>query len=149
MTYHHFSYANLYFYFLTEDEINITMDIQEEKHEDDVIKTEEKAENEIIDEELSGLKDEENKDSIEIAKSIDEPLSGDSPDTEEDHSVKKIDYVAADAPWIERIREVFVAFWPLGFVAFGGPPVRNLPKWNEIRCETICSLNNWFYFFSF
>jgi len=26
-----------------------------------------------------------------------------------------------DAPWSERIYEVFVVFWPLGFVAFGGP----------------------------
>jgi Chromate transporter len=29
--------------------------------------------------------------------------------------------VAADAPWTARIWEVFVTFWPLGLVAFGGP----------------------------
>lgn len=29
--------------------------------------------------------------------------------------------VAADAPWKDRMWEVFVTFWPLGFVAFGGP----------------------------
>jgi hypothetical protein len=29
--------------------------------------------------------------------------------------------VAADAPLSERLWEVFTTFWPLGFVAFGGP----------------------------
>lgn len=29
--------------------------------------------------------------------------------------------VAADAPWGERMWEVFSTFWPLGLVAFGGP----------------------------
>lgn len=29
--------------------------------------------------------------------------------------------VPADAPWSERMWEVFTTFWPLGFVAFGGP----------------------------
>lgn len=27
----------------------------------------------------------------------------------------------ADSPWSERIMEVFMTFWPLGLVAFGGP----------------------------
>ena len=31
--------------------------------------------------------------------------------------------VAADAPWSERMWEVFTTFWPLGLVAFGGPQV--------------------------
>ena len=31
--------------------------------------------------------------------------------------------VAADAPWSERMWEVFSTFWPLGLVAFGGPTV--------------------------
>ena len=31
--------------------------------------------------------------------------------------------VAADAPWGERMWEVFSTFWPLGLVAFGGPTV--------------------------
>jgi hypothetical protein len=30
-------------------------------------------------------------------------------------------YVDADAPFRERLWEVFVTFWPLGLVAFGGP----------------------------
>jgi chromate transporter len=29
--------------------------------------------------------------------------------------------VAEDSPWSERMWEVFHTFWPLGFVAFGGP----------------------------
>lgn len=29
--------------------------------------------------------------------------------------------VAADAPWKDRMWEVFSTFWPLGFIAFGGP----------------------------
>ena len=29
--------------------------------------------------------------------------------------------VSADAPWIERYVDVLKAYWPLGFVAFGGP----------------------------
>jgi hypothetical protein len=31
--------------------------------------------------------------------------------------------VAADAPWKDRMWEVFSTFWPLGFIAFGGPQV--------------------------
>jgi hypothetical protein len=31
--------------------------------------------------------------------------------------------VAADAPWSERMWEVFSTFWPLGLIAFGGPQV--------------------------
>jgi hypothetical protein len=30
-------------------------------------------------------------------------------------------YVAADAPYRERLWEVLITFWPLGLVAFGGP----------------------------
>jgi hypothetical protein len=29
--------------------------------------------------------------------------------------------VAADAPWTDRMWEVFCTFWPLGLIAFGGP----------------------------
>jgi hypothetical protein len=41
--------------------------------------------------------------------------------------------VAADAPWSERMWEVFTTFWPLGFVAFGGPQVRFLFVWFQRR----------------
>jgi hypothetical protein len=34
---------------------------------------------------------------------------------------KKVKTVSADAPWGERMWEVFTTFWPLGLVAFGGP----------------------------
>ena len=42
-----------------------------------------------------------------------------------DDKTKKVHMkVAADAPWSERMWEVFSTFWPLGLVAFGGPQVR-------------------------
>jgi hypothetical protein len=34
---------------------------------------------------------------------------------------KKIKMIAADAPWKDRMWEVFTTFWPLGLIAFGGP----------------------------
>jgi hypothetical protein len=40
---------------------------------------------------------------------------------EELNEKKKVKTVSADAPWGERMWEVFTTFWPLGFVAFGGP----------------------------
>ena len=30
--------------------------------------------------------------------------------------------VSPDAPWIERYVEILVTFWPMGLIAFGGPP---------------------------
>ncbi len=48
---------------------------------------------------------------------------GDLPDEAE--KAKKVHMnVAADAPWSERMWEVFSTFWPLGLIAFGGPQVR-------------------------
>ena len=29
--------------------------------------------------------------------------------------------VSADAPWIDRYVDVLKTYWPLGFIAFGGP----------------------------
>eukprot|EP00339_Tiarina_fusa_P004721 CAMPEP_0117069942 /NCGR_PEP_ID=MMETSP0472-20121206/49087_1 /TAXON_ID=693140 ORGANISM="Tiarina fusus, Strain LIS" /NCGR_SAMPLE_ID=MMETSP0472 /ASSEMBLY_ACC=CAM_ASM_000603 /LENGTH=498 /DNA_ID=CAMNT_0004792745 /DNA_START=89 /DNA_END=1586 /DNA_ORIENTATION=+ len=40
---------------------------------------------------------------------------------EEDEAEAKVPHVSADAPWGERMWEVFSTFWPLGLVAFGGP----------------------------
>jgi hypothetical protein len=34
---------------------------------------------------------------------------------------KQMKMVAADAPWKDRMWEVFTTFWPLGLIAFGGP----------------------------
>jgi chromate transporter len=39
----------------------------------------------------------------------------------EDGEEKKVSVVSADAPWSQRMWEVFTTFWPLGLVAFGGP----------------------------
>ena len=36
---------------------------------------------------------------------------------------RKINFVPADAPWKDRMWEVFTTFWPLGLIAFGGPQV--------------------------
>jgi chromate transporter len=46
--------------------------------------------------------------------------SADETSQEEDKKTKE-NYVSADAPWSERMWEVFSTFWPLGLVAFGGP----------------------------
>ena len=43
---------------------------------------------------------------------------------ESDGPKKKQMLVSADAPWKDRMWEVFSTFWPLGLVAFGGPQVR-------------------------
>jgi chromate transporter len=45
-----------------------------------------------------------------------------SGDKQEENDDKRIHMkVAADAPWKDRMWEVFTTFWPLGFIAFGGP----------------------------
>jgi hypothetical protein len=49
--------------------------------------------------------------------------STDDEETDDDgkKKKKKIQMVAADAPWKDRMWEVFTTFWPLGLIAFGGP----------------------------
>lgn len=42
-------------------------------------------------------------------------------DEDLDKKKKKHMTVPADAPWKDRMWEVFTTFWPLGLVAFGGP----------------------------
>jgi Chromate transporter len=52
------------------------------------------------------------------------PTQGETESDSEDdfHNKAKIHMkVAADAPLTERLWEVLTTFWPLGFVAFGGP----------------------------
>ena len=46
---------------------------------------------------------------------------GDEEQVEAEDDKKKVKLVSADAPWGERMWEVFSTFWPLGLVAFGGP----------------------------
>lgn len=38
-----------------------------------------------------------------------------------DGKKKKMKMIPADAPWKDRMWEVFTTFWPLGLIAFGGP----------------------------
>ena len=47
------------------------------------------------------------------------------PDEKQDDEKKVHMKVEADAPWSERMWEVFTTFWYLGLVAFGGPQVRS------------------------
>lgn len=45
----------------------------------------------------------------------------DNPKDGNEENEKKVTVVSADAPWSQRMWEVFTTFWPLGLVAFGGP----------------------------
>ena len=51
-----------------------------------------------------------------VATTTDDDKDDDEKDDKRIHMT-----VAADAPWKDRMWEVFVTFWPLGLVAFGGP----------------------------
>jgi chromate transporter len=94
-------------------------------------KGEEEKQEEVLDVEVSiEPKDEEEKQ--EEVPDLEESLHGPDGETDEKGNVpteddekedekKKISRVSADAPWSERMYEVFTIFWPLGFVAFGGP----------------------------
>mmetsp|Transcript_14483 Transcript_14483/g.18916 ORF Transcript_14483/g.18916 Transcript_14483/m.18916 type:complete len:504 (-) Transcript_14483:300-1811(-) len=64
--------------------------------------------------------------------SMPEPVEGESNDAEQPVPNDEVEvdadkandtkkHVSADAPWSVRMWEVFTTFWPLGFVAFGGP----------------------------
>eukprot|EP00980_Cylindrotheca_fusiformis_P019774 scaffold6929_cov99-Cylindrotheca_fusiformis.AAC.1 len=60
----------------------------------------------------------------EVAADADEAEAGEGDDeevVEEGDKKKKVETVSPDAPWSERMWEVFTTFWPLGLVAFGGP----------------------------
>ena len=51
--------------------------------------------------------------------------SDETPEKKEEEQSKKVHMtVSADAPWSDRMWEVFSTFWPLGLVAFGGPQVK-------------------------
>jgi hypothetical protein len=56
-------------------------------------------------------------------KKQDAPEKDEAEESEEDlkPKKKKVMTVAADAPWKDRMWEVFTTFWPLGLIAFGGP----------------------------
>jgi len=65
---------------------------------------------------------EDEKFSDEISKPIDlgEGVVADDAEANNAVAVDKSD-PAEDIPWKTRMWEVFTTFWPLGFVAFGGP----------------------------
>mmetsp|Transcript_5522 Transcript_5522/g.8426 ORF Transcript_5522/g.8426 Transcript_5522/m.8426 type:complete len:476 (-) Transcript_5522:163-1590(-) len=50
-----------------------------------------------------------------------EPTENDPEKHGEDGEATAVKRVSEDAPWGERMKEVFTTFWPLGLVAFGGP----------------------------
>ncbi|KAG7365814.1 chromate transporter [Nitzschia inconspicua] len=83
--------------------------IEEEKQEESAIQTEELA---------SGVEVAEGNDDIDKLPNGDEIENGENDDGKKKKTIMK---VPADAPWKDRMWEVFTTFWPLGFVAFGGP----------------------------
>ena len=57
---------------------------------------------------------------------VDALVKAESSEEEEEEEDGKLNkqkkmMVAADAPWKDRMWEVFTTFWPLGLIAFGGP----------------------------
>ena len=66
---------------------------------------------------------EENQDAVQVVEEA--ATKNDEADIEGEPTSSKSKQrhmtVAVDAPWSARMWEVFITFWPLGFVAFGGP----------------------------
>ena len=70
---------------------------------------------EVLEQAQTGL--EQSNDVVEDVES-----NGNAEENGQEGDKKKIHMkVAADAPWVDRMWEVFHTFWPLGLVAFGGP----------------------------
>ncbi|KAG7371035.1 hypothetical protein IV203_019605 [Nitzschia inconspicua] len=83
--------------------------IEEEKQEESLVQTEEAT---------SGVEVAEGNDDNDKLPNGDEIEDGENEDGKKKKTIMK---VPADAPWKDRMWEVFTTFWPLGFVAFGGP----------------------------
>eukprot|EP00977_Amphora_coffeiformis_P008943 scaffold2028_cov191-Amphora_coffeaeformis.AAC.8 len=85
------------------------------KDNQDKQEEEEKQPEPVDDEDVEKVAKETEEDSAETAKE----------DEDDENAVKKTNKlrmkVAADAPWKDRMWEVFTTFWPLGLIAFGGP----------------------------
>ena len=47
---------------------------------------------------------------------------GQNQEVEDDCKNSRVPRVSADAPWIDRYIDVLRTYWPLGLIAFGGPP---------------------------
>jgi hypothetical protein len=67
---------------------------------------------------------------------------------EEEEALEKAPHVSADAPWGERMWEVFSTFWPLGLIAFGGPQVSSMYRKMDPRKIRDVSSNSFFIMFS-
>lgn len=65
----------------------------------------------------------ENEHAVELIEEVVDNLdeAGEEIEEEERKSKKRHMVVSADAPWVDRMWEVFTTFWPLGLIAFGGP----------------------------
>lgn len=63
-----------------------------------------------------------NDDAVDVEGAKDEEADEEA-DGDGEEKPAKTKTVSADAPWSERMWEVFSTFWPLGLVAFGGPQV--------------------------
>lgn len=95
----------------------------------------------VVPEEPQVVVDEE---STVALTSLEAPASGDAGVVEKageeieeklsDEKKKTHMKVAADAPWKDRMWEVFSTFWPLGLIAFGGPQV------SCVREDVLCYL---------
>lgn len=70
-----------------------------------------------VDAQVKDYQDDRAVEDVELAET--EDGSGEKADDDDDKRIKM--KISADAPWKDRMWEVFTTFWPLGFVAFGGP----------------------------
>ena len=61
---------------------------------------------------------------VEVAEVVEGDSSNEGGEEKGKNDKKVHMKVSADAPWSERMWEVFSTFWPLGLVAFGGPQVK-------------------------
>ena len=48
-------------------------------------------------------------------------MDGEKIEVEDNDSCGVVPLVSADAPWIDRYIDVLKTYWPLGFIAVGGP----------------------------
>jgi hypothetical protein len=97
------------------------MTVQEEEKQQEEPPTEAPTESENGDTKVAAVPDEEALEKGEMETPAVEKKDEHSGEKEEETKTKLL--VSVDAPWGERMLEVFSTFWPLGFVAFGGPQV--------------------------
>jgi len=101
----------------------MTLAAEEETKEAEAPKEHEKDVETAKDEE-SPTENEEFHEAIEVDPTAEQAAEEQLDEEENEENKRKKKYVmkvAADAPWKDRMWEVFSTFWPLGLVAFGGP----------------------------